>query len=307
METKGLTRIVISVKNMKTSVDFYVKEFGCVKVGEKDLSFEDIKNLWNVKQNITAKSVFMKKGDRPVVLQLVEFSEVSKEYKRPVGNPNYNCGMFDIGFRVIDMQKTYNEMSQTYEFFNRPKSYTAPWTSNAVQEVILWSPDRVPTAFMMSGNYEGDRFLNITTNAYFTKDVDKANTFFIKVLGMDIVFDKIMPKGLVNDILGIPDGDEPRITMAFKKGINSPVPEMILCQHEDAKNINDISEPTAIGLMAAGYEVDSTYDAVLNAKELGYKLINESYIYDNGIDGPVKSAIIIGPDNALFEVYQVIK
>lgn len=308
MVKNGITKISISVKDMTQSIDFYVNELGCTVVGEQTLTDKETKAIWNVKEGITAKCVYLRKGEeRPVALQLVEFSNKPSNYKRPKDKPNYTCGIFDIGFRVFDMQKSYKKMKDHIEFFNPPKPYTAPWTSNEVQEVVLWSPDRVPTAFMMSGNNTGEGFQNITTNAYFTKDVDKANDFFVKVLGLNVVFDRVMPVGLVNDILDIPEQDAPRITMIFRPGINSPVPEVLQCQHDEAECVNDYADPTDIGLISAAYEVESLTDVINKAKANGYETLAEPIEMTSALDGKVMVTTIIGPDKEMFEVYEVIK
>lgn len=308
MVKNGITKISISVKDMDKSLYYYVDCFGCTIVSKHSYTNEELKAIWGVDDGVTGEAIYLKKGtDRPTLLELIKFYPESAGYKRPEGEPNYNCGAFDVGFRVKDMKTQYEKLQKGYQFFNPPKPYTAPWTSNEVQEVVMWSPDRVPTAFMMSGENEGSGFVSITTNAYFTKDIDAANRFFQEVLGMAVVFDKVMPEGLVNDILDIPDEDTPRIIMYFKPGINSPVPEMMQCQHGDAKVVNEMSKPQDIGLIGSAYEVESLEPAIEAAAKLGYSTVAPAAVMHIEPLGKIKTATVVAFDKEFFQLYEVME
>lgn len=308
MVKNGITKISISVKDMDKSLDFYVGCFDCTVVGKHSYTNEELKAVWGVEEGVTGEAVYLRKGtDRPTLLELIKFTPEPAGYKRAEGEPNYNCGAFDVGFRVKDMENQYEKLRGKYTFFNPPKAYTAPWTSNEVQEVVMWSPDRVPTAFMMSGVNEGSGFVSITTNAYFTKDIDTANRFFQEVLGMAVVFDKVMPEGLVNNILDIPAQDTPRIIMYFKPGINSPVPEMMECQHAEAKVVNEISKPQDIGLMGSAYEVEDLEAAVEAAAKLGYNTVAPAAVMENGPLGKIKTATVVAFDKEFFQLYEIVE
>lgn len=305
MVKNGITKISISVKDMDESLGFYVGCFDCSVVGSHSYTNEELRAAWGVAEGVTGEAVYLRKGeDRPTLLELIKFTPEPQGWKRPEGRPNYYCGSFDVGFRVKDMGAQYDRLKDKYRFFNPPKAYTAPWTSNEVQEVVMWSPDRVPTAFMMSGVNEGSGFVSITTNAYFTRDIDRANAFFEKVLGMAVVFDKVMPEGLVNDILDIPAQDKPRIIMYFKQGINSPVPEMMQSCHEDAKAVNELSQPQDIGLIGSAYEVESLDAALAAAAGLGYGAVAAPCVMENGPLGSIRTATARAFDGEFFQLYE---
>jgi catechol 2,3-dioxygenase-like lactoylglutathione lyase family enzyme len=306
MVKNGITKLSVSVLDMEKSLEFYVGCFGCEVVGGHSYTNAELKAAWGVEDGVTGEAKYLRKGtDRPTLLELIRFSPLPAAFKRPEGQPNYYCGTFDIGFRVKDMPVQYELLKDRYRFFNPPKAYTAPWTSNEVQEVVMWSPDRVPTAFMMSGVNEGSGFTSITTNAYFTRDVDAANKFFTDVLGLNVVFDRVMPEGLVNNILDIPAGDTPRITMIFRQGINSPVPEIMECQH-DVPAVNDYAKPQDIGIIGAAYEVENLDETVAAAAKLGYETVAPAFEMENGPLGKLRAATVRAFDGEFFQLYQVV-
>ncbi len=307
MTLNGVTKISVSVADMNKSLEFFVGDLGCTEVGKKSYSNGELKSIWSMADGITGEAVYLVQGEaRPTLIELIEFTPKSTVYKRHQDKPNYVCGMLGIGFRVEDMQYQYKLLKEKYQFFNPPKPYTAPWTSNEVQEVLLWSPDNVPIPFMMSGVNEGKGFTSITTNAYITKDVDEADKFFTEVIGINRVFDRVMPNGLVNDILCFPDEDTPRITMYMSPGFNCPVPEAIQCQHPDAEIIYDVCEPQDIGLISAAYEVESLDKMLEKCSAAGYNAISHVAEMEIGPLGKVKTATIRAFNKEFFQFYEKI-
>lgn len=308
MTKNGITKISISVKDMKASLDYYVNYFGCDIVGEQEFTNEEMKSAWGVADGLTAKAVYIKLGDaRPTIIELIEFSTVSDVFKRSPEMPNYSVGSFDIGMRVKDMGVQYDKgVALGYKYFSPPQAYKAPWTGNPVEELVMWSPDNVPHAFMMSGENVGSGFTAITTNAYMTKDIDTGNKFFNEVLEMKTVSDAVMTPGFVCTILDIPREDAPRITMYMNPGFNCPVPELIQCLHEDGKVINEMFKAEDIGLIGSAYEVESVEETVAKAKALGYETIAGVMEMGNGPFGKIKAATIVAFDKELFQVYEII-
>jgi len=304
MIVNGLDRILVSVADMDESIKFYRDKMAMEIVGEQKLSKTLLQELWHLPKETEARAVFLHKGDRPTLIELVEFTPKSKAYIRPDGSDNFNYGLYDIGFRVADMEKSYDILKSEYTFINPPKTYKAPWTDVTVKEVVMITPDRVRNAFMQSGTttVDGD-FGLITTNAHFTEDIDAANKFYSDVLGYKIVFDKTMPDGLVNSILGIPEGCAPRISMAFKPGSKAPVPEFIDCGLKGT-NVNERSGPTDIGMFSVAYEVEDIDSVLAKVKENENKLLSETLeIYIPTI-GKIKTVMVEGPDKVKHELYQ---
>ncbi len=303
MVVNGLDRMVISVKSMEESLAFYRDKMGMTIVGECDLGEEVLQKLWSLSPEIKGKSIFLQKGDRPVLIQLVEFSPKSKGFIRKPGEPNYDYGIYDIGFRVKNMEKAYKELSETYEFINPPKTYQAPWTDVTVKEVVMITPDQLRNAFMQSGTVPMEEdFGLVTTNAHFVKSVDEANAFYKDVLGFQIVFDKIMPAGLVNSILGIPEACEPRISMAFKPGTKAPVPEFIECGCE-GRYIHECANPTDIGMFSVAYEVENLEEVLKKINTSQYSQLCDIIETSIPTVGTIKSVLVEGPAKIKHEIY----
>lgn len=304
MIVNGLDRILVSVADMDESIKFYRDRMAMEVVGEQTISKTVLQDLWHLPEGTEAKAVFLQKGDRPTLVELVEFTPKSKEFIRPDGSDNFNYGLYDIGFRVADMEKSYDILKKEYEFINPPKTYKAPWTDVTVKEVVMITPDKVRNAFMQSGTAEVDGdFGLVTTNAHFTKDIEAANRFYSEVLGYKIVFDKTMPDGLVNSILGIPEGCAPRISMAFKPGSKAPVPEFIDCGLKGT-NVNETAGPTDIGMFSVAYEVEDINTVVDKVKENGNRLLSELLEIEVPTVGKIKTVMVEGPDKVKHELYQ---
>lgn len=307
MIVNGLDRIMISVADMDASIAFYRDRMGMEIVGKQTLPRDVLRNLWGMPEGTGAEAVFLRKGDRPTLVELVAFTPAPERCIRPEGSENYNCGLYDIGFRVKDMEASYDILKKEYAFINPPKTYKAPWTDVTVKEVVMITPDRVRNAFMQSGTValEGD-FGLVTTNAHFVEDIEAANRFYKDVLGFSIVFDKVMPEGLVNSILGIPEDCAPRISMAFKPGSKAPVPEFIECAYKGV-NVNDTAGPTDIGMFAVAYEVEDLKAVMEKAEANGSRILSEPAAYAVPSVGRIEAVWVEGPAKVKHELYQRIQ
>ena len=304
MIVNGLDRILVSVADMDESIRFYRDKMAMEVVGEQTLPETVLRDLWKLPEGTKARAVFLQKGDRPTLVELVEFTPKSKDYIRPDGSDNFNYGLYDIGFRVADMDRSYDILKGEYDFINPPKTYKAPWTDVTVKEVVMITPDKVRNAFMQSGTVpvEGD-FGLVTTNAHFTENIEEANKFYSDVLGYKIVFDKTMPDGLVNSILGIPEGCSPRISMAFKPGSKAPVTEFIDCGLKGT-NVNETSGPTDIGMFSVAYEVENIGEALEKVKKNGNRLLSDLLETEVPTVGKIRTVMVEGPDKVKHELYQ---
>ena len=146
----------------------------------------------------------------------------------------------------------------------------------------------------------------MTTNAHFVEDIEAANRFYKDVLGFSIVFDKVMPEGLVNSILGIPEDCAPRISMAFKPGSKAPVPEFIECAYKGV-NVNDTAGPTDIGMFAVAYEVEDLKAVMEKAEANGNRILSEPAAYVVPSVGRIEAVWVEGPAKVKHELYQKIQ
>ncbi len=224
----GAVRICISVNNLERSRDFFCSQLEFTLVGEGILLEDVVEPLYGLPGQ--ARYAMVKNDYQATVLQLIEFEARTGKCIRTEEDHGYDPGYFDVAVRCDDNYAVAKHLKKVgYTYYTEPYEYTAEWSGSTVSEAVLKGVDNVPTTMIMSiseprPEFDG-LFKNITDIALVISDVDRAEAFWTGVLDMPNVYDEELEDGVVDPILGLPEGTHSR--MIYYSGVNTPVIEAL--------------------------------------------------------------------------------
>lgn len=300
----GCLRICISCNDLDRSRDFFCGQLEFTLVGEGILLEDVVEPLYGLPGK--ARYAMVKNEYQATVLQLIEFEAKSGECIRTDENHGYDPGYFDVAVRCDENYVVAKHLKKLgYTYYTEPYEYTAEWSGSTVSEAVLKGVDNVPTTMIMSiseprPEFDG-LFKNITDIALVISDVDRADLFWEGVLGMPKVYDEELEDGVVDPILGLPEGTHSR--MIYYAGVNTPSVEALKFSVEGEQVTTAV--PENAGIFALAYLADDVEAVAEKAKANGFNVRTaepvESVI---AVFGAVKSIMIDGPDGMIAEVFQ---
>ena len=303
-EHAGAVRICISCNDLDRSRDFFCGQLEFTLVGEGILLEDVVEPLYGLPGR--ARYAMVKNEYQATVLQLIEFEAKSGECIRTDENHGYDPGYFDVAVRCDENYVVAKHLKKLgYTYYTEPYEYTAEWSGSTVSEAVLKGVDNVPTTMIMSiseprPEFDG-LFKNITDIALVISDVDRADLFWEGVLGMPKVYDEELEDGVVDPILGLPEGTHSR--MIYYAGVNTPSIEALKFSVEGEQVTTAV--PENAGIFALGYPVDDVEGVAEKGRANGFNVRTaepvESVI---AVFGAVKSIMIDGPDGMIAEVFQ---
>jgi hypothetical protein len=241
---------------------------------------------------------------QPAVLELIQFQYPTGEYLR---KPDrwFDFGLFSIALRVKNLEDEYaNFIANGYKCSSPPCRYRAGWVNVEIAENIVWGPGGVAVPLIQRLTHpvpmEG-RFGDFTDSAQIVDDMEDAENFYSGICGLPKRFDKILPAGLVNEILAIPS--ETGIRMAF---FGEPGLPFVECIQYLGNRIPGIKKKIQLpqyqrpgyGLFMITLEMTSPgeLEAVReNVFAAGYPVIGGPVRVKDGIYGDAVSMIVSGP------------
>ena len=259
MIKNGIARILIGVKDLSKSVEFYRDVFQMTVVGEYSLDKNTIEQLWNLPPETTAKAVCLKNNEQTTLLELIEFQPRSQQYIRPGGNTT-DYGLFTIALRAKNVDAAYASLKQKgYQFICPPITYTPSWVPVTVKEAIMVAPNETAIALIERVSepipeFEGDFGIMLDTSQV-VEDIEEVTKFYVDILGLNKVFDKVLPSGMVDDILNFPPGTESRMAFINQTGSKNAALEFIQCSVK-GKSLANVAKPPHLGLFAISFAVE---------------------------------------------------
>ena len=300
----GAVRICISVNNLERSRDFFCSQLEFTLVGEGILLEDVVEPLYGLPGQ--ARYAMVKNEYQATVLQLIEFEARTGKCIRTDEDHGYDPGYFDVAVRCDDNYAVAKHLKKLgYTYYTEPYEYTAEWSGSTVSEAVLKGVDNVPTTMIMSiseprPEFDG-LFKNITDIALVISDVDRAEAFWTGVLDMPNVYDEELEDGVVDPILGLPEGTHSR--MIYYSGVNTPVIEALKFSIEGTP-MSETAKPENAGIFALGYPVDDLDATLQRAVDNGFEVITDPVESVIAGFGHVRSARVSGPDGMLAEIVQ---
>lgn len=307
MVKNGIDRIKISVSELDASVAFFRDTLEMTMVDEMALDARSMSRLWDLPDGMTARAAYLKNDEQSTMLELIQFSPTASTVIRS-GARVYDYGLFDVAFRANDIDAVYEAFkAEGYQFISAPMVYTADWVNVTVKEVIMIGPNEMPIAFIErmtepKPKFDG-RFGSMPDSAQFVEDADAAAAFYTDVLGFKKVFDQDLPDGLIDGILGLPEGTRSRMTFLVQPEAKSPVVELIQTS-APGKNLSGVTCPPHIGLFGWALEVDDLETTLTGVKAAGYAMVCPPLEMSVGGHGGINTATIKGPNGIYLELFE---
>lgn len=306
MNHSGISRICISVKDMMETIDFYTHTVGLKIVGEGMLSKEMTYHLYDVSET-TARYVMLKNHEQPTLLQLIEFVPNKGRFIRE-GRASWDYGYYDMAFRVKDNASMHSKLTEDgYLYTCPPYQYTADWVNVTVSEAVAIGPNYVPMAMIQRltepiPQFEGN-FSIITDVAQTIEDANEAIRFYSEILGLNKVFDAVLPQGLVDPVVGMPPGTQTRMILFAKD--NTPLVELLEYSVK-GRTMSDIAVPPNIGLFATAFQVENLETMIELLRKNNITIKSGPMIMNLSPYGSVQTIIVEGPSKTMVELYQCV-
>ncbi|NET50448.1 MAG: VOC family protein [Merismopedia sp. SIO2A8] len=308
MINNGIARILISVSDLSESLEFYRDILQMSVVTDNLFESEIIEQLWNLPTGTTAQSVCLKNDEQTTLLELIEFQPHSGKYIRTDANIHH-YGLFGIAFRAKNVDAAYNYFQQQgYKSICPPITYTPNWVPVTVKEAILFGPNQTPIVLIERLTepkpvIKGD-FSIILDSAQFVENLEEVTNFYVDILGMNKVFDQVLPPGMIDDILQLPAGTQSRMAFINKPGSNSPALEFIECSLK-AQYLPEVAKPPNLGLFAIAFETDNLSALIDKFKTYNIKIISGPLEISSSGNKQVKAITVEGPNRVNLQFFEL--
>jgi catechol 2,3-dioxygenase-like lactoylglutathione lyase family enzyme len=301
----GVMRVCISVNDLGKSLTFFTEQLEFTLVGSGILLEDVVGPLYGLQGG--ARYAMVKNDYQATVLQLIEFEGRSGACIRTEEDHGYDPGYFDVAVRCDDNYAVAKHLTKLgFTYYTEPYEYTAEWSGSTVSEAVLRGVDNVPTTMIMSVSEPRPEFpglfKNITDIALVVSDMDEADAFWTGVLDMPKVYDEELEDGVVDPILGLPEGTHSR--MAYYSGSNTAVIEALEFSVEGTP-MAETAQPCNAGIFALAYVVDDLDATLQKAGEAGFNVHGDPVGSVLAVFGNVRSALVDGPDGMIAEIFEL--
>ncbi len=300
----GVMRICISCNDLDKSINFFTGMFEYTLVGTGILLPEEVKALYGLEGG--ARYAMVKNEYQSTVIQFIEFDARTGACIRTADRNGYDPGYFDVAMRCDNNKAVHKHLTKLgYSYYCEPYEYSTDWSDSTVSEAVLCGVDGIPTTMIESVSeprpeFDG-LFKNMTDIALVVSDMDVADKFWTEVIGMPKVYDEELTDGLVDPILGLPEGTHSR--MVYYSGSNTPVVEALSFSVE-GNPMSEVAKPENAGIFAMSYIVDDVEAVAKKAADAGFNVHGDPVETVIAVFGHVRSVMIDGPDGMLAEVFQ---
>ncbi|MDJ0533292.1 MAG: VOC family protein [Xenococcaceae cyanobacterium MO_207.B15] len=278
MIKNGIARILIGVRDLNKSVEFYRDILQMSVVADYSLDSKTIEQLWNLPEETTAQAILLKNDEQTTLLELIEFKPHSGKCIRTDAN-TWDYGLFTIAFRAKDVDAAYNYFKQKgYKFICPPITYTFSWGEVTVKEAIMLGPDETPIVFIERLSepkpvIKGD-FGIMLDSSQVVEDMEEITGFYADILGLTTIFDQVLPQGMIDDILNLPTGTESRMAFITQPESKTPALEFIQCSVK-GKYLSDVAKPPNLGIFAIAFATDNLAALIEKLQNHNIKFLSE--------------------------------
>ncbi|MEM8720525.1 MAG: VOC family protein [Cyanobacteria bacterium P01_G01_bin.39] len=307
MIKNGVARIIISVGDLNESMEFYRDIFQMSVVAEYDLDSNTIEQLWNLPPQTTAQAVCLKNDEQTTLLELIEFKPHSDQCLRTGGNTT-DYGLFTIAFRTKNVDAAYENLKQQgYQFICPPITYTPSWVPVTVKEAILVAPDDTAIALIERVSepipeIKGDFGIMLDTSQI-VSDIEEITEFYVNILGLNKLFDQVLPTGMIDNILNLPKGTESRMAFINQPGSNNAALEFIQCSVE-GQSLANLDKAMSLGLQAIAFAVDDLTALIKKLQAYDIKMLCEPVAITNYDHKEIRAIMVQAPNGVNIQFFE---
>ncbi len=308
MIKNGIARILIGVRDLSESVEFYRDNFGMSVVADYPLNSATINQLWNLPPGTTGHSVSLKNDEQTTLLELIEFKPNSGKFIRTGGNTT-DYGLFTIAFRAKDVDAAYNRFKQQgYKFICPPITYTFSLGPVTVKEAIMVGPNETPIVFIERlsepiPEVKGD-FGVMLDASQVVADMEEVTKLYGDILGLTTIFDQVLPQGMIDDILNLPTGTESRMAFITQPGSKTPVLEFIQSSVQ-GKDLSDLAQPPNLGIFAIAFATDNLAALIEKLQNHGIKILSGPIEISISDRESANAIVVEGPNGVNLQFFEL--
>ncbi|MDJ0747788.1 MAG: VOC family protein [Xenococcaceae cyanobacterium MO_167.B27] len=307
MIKNGIARILIGVRDLNKSVEFYRDILQMSVVADYSLDSKTIEQLWNLPEETTAQAILLKNDEQTTLLELIEFKPHSGKCIRTDAN-TWDYGLFTIAFRAKDVDAAYDYFKQKgYKFICPPITYTFSWGPVTVKEAIMLGPDETPIVFIERLSepkpvIKGD-FGIMLDSSQVVEDMEEITKFYADILGLTTIFDQVLPQGMIDDILNLPTGTESRMAFITQPESKTPALEFIQCSVK-GKYLSDVAKPPNLGIFAIAFATDDLSALIEKLQKHSIKILSEPVEISTFDHKQVRAIVVEAPNGVNIQFFE---
>ncbi len=307
MIKNGIARILISVRDLNESVEFYRDIFQMSVVGEYSLDSNTIEQLWNLSPETTGQAVCLKNDEQTTLLELIEFKPHAQKFIRTGGNTT-DYGLFTIAFRAKNVDATYENLKlKGYQFICPPITYIPSWVPVTVKETIMVAPNETAIALIERVSepipeIKGDFGIMLDTSQV-VADIEEVTKFYVDILGLNKVLDQVLPTGMIDNILNLPTGTESRMAFITQPETKTPALEFIQCSVK-GKYLSDVAKPPNLGIFAIAFETDNLAASIEKLQNHRIKILSGPVEISTSDHNQVRAIVVEGPNQVNLQFFE---
>ena len=306
MINNGIARILVSVSDLDKSVEFFRDFLQLSVVADYHLDSNTIERLWNLPQGTTGRAVCLKNNEQTTLIELIEFQPNSGKCIRSGNTTDY--GLFTIAFRAKNVDAIYDRLQQQgYQFICPPVTYTPTWVPVTVKETIAIGPDETPIVAIErltepKPAIEGDFGVMLDVSQV-VEDMEEITKFYVDILGLNKVFDRVLPSGSIDDILNLPKGTESRMAFINQPESNNPALEFIQCSVK-GKPLADVAKPLYLGLFAIAFAVEDLSALIQKLQANKIEILSEPVEISILESKRAKAIVVEAPNGVSIQLFE---
>ncbi len=307
MIKNGIARILIGVDDLNESVKFYRDILQMSVVGEYAIAPQTIEQLWNLPPETTGQAICLKNDEQTTLIELIEFQPHSDKFIRTGGNTT-DYGLFTIAFRAKNVDAAYESLKQKgYQFICPPITYTPSWVPVTVKEAIMVAPNETAIALIERVSepipeIKGDFGIMLDTSQV-VEDIEEVTKFYVDILGLNTVFDQVLPPGMIDDILNLPEGTESRMAFINQPGSNNAALEFIQYSVK-GKSLSDLAKPPHLGLLAIAFATDDLAVLTQKLQNNDIKILSEPIAISTFDQKQIKAILVEAPNGVNLQFFE---
>ncbi|MDG2244588.1 MAG: VOC family protein [Rhodospirillaceae bacterium] len=320
LDGSPLNVAVIGVEDMDASLHFYRDIIGLTAHDPVTWSGSGFESLWHIPEGASAQAVFCELPDCPVGrVLLLDFGDVAKHHIRPAVTPRA-IGLVNLNFYTDDIRAdTKRLQAEGYRFWSEPTFYEMSDSQGAPTEVVFDGPDSVAINFVeLTGDDPNTRvgqmrayvrdhgrtptgFTPVVTTSHCVADMDKAVSFYEKVLKNGVLIDEIFDRPEVNRFLNIPE--DGRTAIKFMQG-NHMFGKIALSMplNYECRDLTPDAVAPNTGYIAQMFEVKDLDYAIEESAQLGAETYAPPGQYDIPGLGTVDAVTVRNPGSGALQV-----
>jgi len=263
--SEGYKEAVLSVSDIDSAVKFYQKVAGWDILSKGQVS-EKILDAYSLSKNASANEVVMgNSGADRGFIRLVKFKGVDQAQIRSSAQSWDTGGIFDVNFRVLNMEKKFRELQQyNWQSVNDPVEFSfgpfivKEWLPRGPDGIVFAMIERVQPPLEGWPNLkEMSRIFNATQ---VVNDIEEAKDFYINKLGFQTYLEH---KGASTkegpNVLGLPHNLTTKISrevfILHPNGANEGSVEILNFDGANGKDFSSRAIPPNLGILMLRFPV----------------------------------------------------